>query len=356
MGKKYVGADVHGQSTVFCVLDEQGQQLVGGATVATRKEALLDFVRGLSGEVHLALEEGTQARWFYGLVKPYLKEVIVCNPRRNKPRGPMRNKNDRLDAYSLAKLLRLGELSGVYHGDEEHEELRELVRSYRMLVSDGVRVKNRIKVVFRERGIGVAGDAVFGKKKRGEYLGQVSQAAVRLRLDALYVQMDVGTALVTEAQKSLLKEVRKYSAWRLLQTIPGIGRIGAAVLVSTVGTPFRFPTKQAFWAYCGLAVVCRESGEFEMGPNGRMRRQQRPSQTRGLNRNRNGDLKHVFKTAAITGRQHAEVEAYYQQLVQRGLAVEVARVQVARKLATVAITTWKKGIRYDKAMWSLKTA
>ncbi len=78
---KYVGADVHGQTTCFCVLDSSGQKIME-TTVATTSAALESFVRALSGEVHVAFEEGTQAQWLYYLLSRQVKRVVVCDPKK----------------------------------------------------------------------------------------------------------------------------------------------------------------------------------------------------------------------------------------------------------------------------------
>lgn len=354
MGVKYVGADVHGQSTAFHVVDGKGAVLVQSAIVPTRREAISAFVRGLGGEVHLALEEGGQARWFRGLLKAYVKEIVVCNPRYNKPRGPMRNKNDRLDACTLAEALRKGELVAVYHGDEDLERLRELVRTYEMMTIDTTRSKNRIKAAYRGCGVPATGNGPYSAGKRQSYIDQVPSPALRQRLDGMYCQLDICLILAKEANREMQVEARRYAAYRTMRTVPGIGPVGAAVMVATVGTPHRFPKKQAFWAYCGLAVISRDSGEHVFGPDGRMRRKGR-NNTRGLNRNRNGKLKEVFKTASSIAIRRGEMKAYYEGLLERGLTKEVAQVQVARKLATIALTIWKKGTEYEKGLISTRT-
>ena len=72
-----------------------------------------------------------------------------------------------------------------------------------------------------------------------------------------------------------------------------------ALLLATIGTPWRFRTKRNLWAYAGLAVVTVSSAEYEF-VDGRARRRRRAPLTRGLNRNHNRVLKAVFKGAATT--------------------------------------------------------
>lgn len=112
---KYVGMDVHQATSIAVVLDSTGSQLME-SILRTDSNSIRDFIRGLSGDIHLTFEEGTQAGWLYDLIKPLVSELIVCNPRRNRLLKTG-SKNDRVDAGKLAELLRLGSLKPVYHGD-----------------------------------------------------------------------------------------------------------------------------------------------------------------------------------------------------------------------------------------------
>jgi hypothetical protein len=54
-------------------------------------------------------EERTSAAWLYDLLKPHVRELIVCDPRKN---ASMRedSQNDKIDARRLAELLRIDHL------------------------------------------------------------------------------------------------------------------------------------------------------------------------------------------------------------------------------------------------------
>jgi hypothetical protein len=60
---------------------------------------------------------------------------VVCNPRKNAllKEG---SKSDRIDAKKLAKLLRNGSLSAVYHEEHGLRMLKELSRSYLTISKD----------------------------------------------------------------------------------------------------------------------------------------------------------------------------------------------------------------------------
>ena len=76
----------------------------------------------------MTLEETTQAEWLSKIIRPFVSEVVVCDPRRNKLLSEG-SKADKVDARKLAELLRTGLLRSVYHGDEGTRRLKELVRA-----------------------------------------------------------------------------------------------------------------------------------------------------------------------------------------------------------------------------------
>ena len=48
------------------------------------------------------------------------------------------------------------------------------------------------------------------------------------------------------------------------RTIPRFGPVRAALLIALLQTPHRFRTKRQLWAYCGLALETRISGEYRI--------------------------------------------------------------------------------------------
>jgi len=345
MGHKYVGLDVHQSSTVAAVHDEQGKSMME-SILATEAEAIRDFLKGLRGTIHVTFEEGTQAAWLYEIVRPVVAEVIVCNPRRNKLLA-VGNKGDRVDAEKLAELLRCGQLKPVYHGTPAVRLLKELVHSYDSLVGDTTRVMNRVKAIYRGRAIGCAGRDVYYQRNREQWLEKLTEPGMRQRAVFLYQQLDTVRGLRREANKAMLKESRRHPAYATLKQIPVLGPIRIAQILAKVASPHRFRTKRQFWAYCGLAVVTRSSADYQFR-EGKVEKRKRAPMTRGLNPNFNHRLKYVFKSAAVDGMHQAPFEGYYARLLIKGIRPELARLTLARKIAAVTLTLWKRGERFDE--------
>lgn len=157
----------------------------------------------------------------------------------------------------------------------------------------------------------------------------------------------------------LLREIRKHPIVGILETAPGFGPIRAARLVPIVVTPHRFRTRRQFWSYCGLGIVTRSSSDWVQAADGGWIKA-RVSQTRGLSRQHNRFLKHVFKGAAttvITQRNKDPIHARYQRLVDGGTKPTLAKLSLARMIAATVLRTWKDEEEYDpgRAVQSAET-
>jgi transposase len=338
---KYIGMDVHKATTVIAVVSDVGK-VVADAIIETKAQAILDFIKGQRGTLHVAFEEGTQAAWLFDLMQSHVASVVVCDPRKIPSQG---RKADKPDAKRLAELLRSDSLSPVYHGERSTRALKELAQSYVAVVGDCTRVKNRLKAMFRGRGIDCDGSAVYSADEREKWLGKLDTAAVRARADRLCKELDCLVPLYEEAENELVAEGRKHAATKIFRSIPGIGPVRAAVILGVAGTPYRFRTKRQFWAYCGLGIVTKTSSEYEV-VNGQVRRSKKRPLVRGLNRNYNRALKAVFKGAAKTAAS-GPWKSQFEAMVAEGTSESLVRLTLARKIASITLALWKKGERYD---------
>jgi len=342
---KYIGMDVHNEAVVIAVLSGGGK-LVMESIVETKASSILQFIQGLRGELHVTWEEGTWASWLYDLLQPQVTRVLVCDPRRNAllKKG---NKSDKIDARKLADLLRTGMLRPVYHGEHGLRTLRELGRSYQTLGQDLNRVMNRIKALYRGWGIPCAGTQVYAPRYREEWLQKIEHVGVRRRAELLYQQLDGLQGLRRTLRPELLAESRKHKAAKLLRQIPCIGPIRAARLIALMQTPHRFRSKRQLWTYSGLGIETRDSAQYRY-LHGQLQRTKKPQQIRGLNQNHNHEMKEIFKGAATRASCGVSpLRDFYVGLLGKGMKPEMARLSLARKIAAIALTLWKKEERFD---------
>ena len=343
--EKYIGMDVHQATISAAVIDAQGKLLME-CVLETKASTIVAFIQGLQGTLSLTFEEGTWAAWLHDLLKPHVHRLVVCDPRKAAllKQG---NKGDRIDARKLAEMLRTNQLHSVYHEEHGLRTLKELGRSYLTLSKDVTRTMNRIKSLYRSWAIPCSGTTVYAPRHRAQWLAKIVEPGVRLRAEHLYRQLDSLQPLRLEARGELLRESHKHVAVKRLRQIPSIGPIRAALLVALLQTPHRFRTKRQLWAYSGFAVQTHDSGEYRY-VRGKVQRNRERITVRGLNDNHNQDLKNLFKSAAVSASTRpGPLQDFYLARVAQGMRPTMARLTLARKMATITLTLWKKGLSFD---------
>lgn len=339
---RYIGMDVHGQSTTLVVLGPSGRKLKE-QVLETRGAVLREALRALARPRYLCMEEGMFSQWLYEELCDAVDELVVSQPSRHQG-----TKSDSVDAHRCADALRRDALERVVYKTRpgKYTELRLAVRGHQAVTRDHVRAKNRLRAFVRSRGV-QANAALYDAQRRAPML--LGLPKTHRALGELYAQeVDQLEALHAQAEQWLLQEASRHRDVKRLSTAPGIGSIRAAQIVATVLCPYRFRTKRQFWSYCGLAVVTRSSADWSRGRHGRWERSTRQV-SRGLNRNRHPMLKAAFKGAAMTVATrmngHPLNDAYQRML--RDQAPHLARLTLARRLSAAVLAMWKHQQEYD---------
>jgi transposase len=339
--ERYIGIDVHLQSCTLSVMGPSGKRITR-SVVETRGQALIQAVKTVQGRKYICIEEGTQSEWLYGLLEPHVEDIAVIVP--PATRG---NKSDARDADSLAETARLGRADKrVFKAPRAFAGLRDAARAYQMIGKDVVRAKNRLKSIFRSRGIAATSE-VYQEGKRAPWLGQLPQSRRRLA-EILAAELDTLMPLRNQAEQWLDEEAKLHSAVRRLTTVPGLGDVRAALVAAIVVTPDRFRTSRQFWSYCGLAVVTRSSADWRRHNRKWVRTEM--AQSRGLNRDRQPVLKSIFKGAATTVISRMSTHPLhhdYQRMLVAGTKPNLAKLTLARRIAASCLAIWKKQEDYD---------
>jgi transposase len=339
--KRYIGIDVHGKSCTCVVLNARGKQVLE-QKLETNGAALTGFMKSQPGELHVCLEESEWSEWLAEILTPLTAQVFVYQPVWRPG-----TKNDRIDARYLAELLRSGKAGcPVYKPPRRWSRLRELVRVDTKMTRDVVRTKQRLRGLFRRRGVSCRAEEIYDPRRRGPRIRKLP-ASLHTSAELLARQLDAIEALRLDSERAMLEEARHFAISKILRTVPGIGPKRAAELVAIVVTPHRFRTKRQFWSYCGLAIVTRTSSDWVRTDAGWQRAP--VLQTRGLNKACNRPLKALFKGAATTVLEHSGPNPFrekYERLLEAGTRPNLAKLTIARTLAATVLAMWKTETRY----------
>jgi transposase len=254
--------------------------------------ALLDWLQA-AGCTHVAMES-TSSYWrpVYNLLEGQFT-LLVGNAYHMKT-VPGR-KTDVKDAEWIADLLRHGLIRGSFIPTPAQRQLRDLTRYRTHLVEERARLTNRLQTVLEDANVklasvvtdirGVSARAILSALVAGEtdptILAELARGRMRAKREVL-AQAVVGrftpphAFLITEhlSQLDYLEEAIErvsteitqrladdQAALELLDTIPGVGRRAAEILLAEIGTDLsRFPSAKHLASWAGMCPGNKESG------------------------------------------------------------------------------------------------
>lgn len=114
----FVGIDLHKAFFNYVMVSEEGRKL-GEGKRSTHWGDAADFAGGLNSSHRVVLESLGNCFWFIDILRPYAGAIHLANPYKIRLIAESRTKNDRIDAWILADLLRVGYLPEVYIPSQE---------------------------------------------------------------------------------------------------------------------------------------------------------------------------------------------------------------------------------------------
>ena len=248
-----------------------------------------------------------------------------------------RGKNDAADAAAICEAVTRPSMRFVPIKTAEQQAVLMLHRTRDLLVRQRTQLINAMRAHLAELGL-VAAQGRDGLKT---LIGIVTDETSRLpdlarkALQALLGQLDALAQQIGEIERHIHAEHRSNEASRRLETIPGIGVIGATAIAATVTDPTVFKSGREFAAWIGLVPRQNSSGGKER--LGSISKQG----DRYLRR-----LLVVGATAVIRhARTHPDKHPWLMQLLARRPAKVVA-VALANKMARIAWAVLARGETY----------
>jgi transposase len=266
----YLGLDVHKDSITIAVADPgpKGEiRLFGNISndLHALEKAILRL-RKAHPNAHLetAYEAGPTgfgiARRLQQLKVPCLVAAPSLIPR--QPGSPF--KTDKRDARAIARLLRAGELIGVYVPEPTDEAIRDLCRARTDAVDDLRRCRLRLKSFLLRHGYRYQGKANWSQPHM-RYLRELvlPHPAMKAILEEYLQGIDAAHNRVHRIEVSMLSLLE---TWRLnpavkaLMAMRGFQLVAAMITVSELGDIHRFSHPRQLMTYLGLVSVEDSSG------------------------------------------------------------------------------------------------
>ena len=288
-----LGIDI-AKNTLFSHLWEQDSNL----ELPNEPQAVRAWLKSLDGVARIAVEP--TSHYHLILVESALALghiVYLVSPRQlahYRSAVNLRHKSDPHDAWLLARYL-----------VHEQAALRPYQPQCRQAQQLWSLLKRRASVI----------------KARQQL--QQSMAEVQLSTRALFTQFRQLLRRIDQRIEQLIQGLGWQRHYRHCCSIPGIGPLSAAALVTAYhrGT---FASSDAFVAFLGMDVRLRESGQYRG--------------QRKLTKQGESELRRLLYCAAQAARCHPRFADYRQRQLDKGLSKIAANVALARKLIRIAFT------------------
>jgi transposase len=261
-----VGLDVHARSVVAEAVDWSNGQLFSQRLVPVNSEVLA-WVAKLPGPVAVTYEAGPTG---FGLARELIGAGIRCEvvapSKLERPPGD-RVKTDRRDARRLARLLHIGELTGIRIPSILEEDARDLVRAREAARADLMRARHRLSKLLLRHGIVYSGGKTWNGVHERWLRTLPSQRFEDLPGTRAAFEEAFDAVLSTTARRDRLHEQIEATATRP-EWAPIVSRLGAVRGVATltglglaveIGDWDRF-TGSSIGAYLGLVPTESSSG------------------------------------------------------------------------------------------------
>lgn len=295
----------------------------------------------------MVIEAGWQTWYYYDLLEPLAGRVVVANPYKVRLIAQTKVKTDARDAVALARLLAADLVPTVWVPPKEVRELRLLVAHRHRLVAQRTQARNRLHSLLATHNILPPAGKPFSQANASWWQTLVVPTTTRLVIQQQLSLLQSLQPLIDQIEQEVaLLSTNTY--WRsqtaFLIQLPGLGVIGAMVILSAIGEINRFAKAKQLVGYAGLEAAIHASGNLAQG--GRITKQGRVElrtalvEAAWLAVEQEGYWKKQFehlssrlgKAGAIVAIARKLLVVVWQLLTKQATDREVEPAQIARKL------------------------
>jgi transposase len=252
--KIYIGIDLHKRLQTWVVLGEKDNTKLLSKTYPVTPESIsraVSEVKQLGNECVVLIEPVCGWIWVVKQLREFGLEVQISNPRKIRMIADSLNKTDENDAYTLARLLKTGEVALSCECTPETRKHRSLSRERCFLINIRSALKCRLEsIVTRD------GNHTFINQSKNRTQIIVANNEVKIHQDTI-TSIDI---MIKQVEKEIEKTIQISPEMKRLMTIPGIGIVTASTICAEVGDFKNFHKPENLASFAGLVPRERSSG------------------------------------------------------------------------------------------------
>src|SRR5437870_3879212 len=254
----YVGIDVHRKRSQVAVVNGDGTVQLN-KNVVNGSEPMLRLIGDLPSGTPVAFEAAFGWGWLVQLLEDYGFEPHMVHSLRCKAIASARLKNDKVDAATLAQLLRADLLPEAWIAPPPVRQLRALLRHRVALVRLRTLLRNRIHAIVADYGHDRPVGVYWSGPGRA-WLASLDLPAVSRELVEDYLGLiDALQGRIDRLDWEIRQRARSDPRVKVLTQLPGVGPFTALVILAEVGDISRFASARQLASWAGLTPTVRGS-------------------------------------------------------------------------------------------------
>ncbi len=316
----YCGIDLHARDCFVCVIDDQ-DKIHLKSKVPNHLPSILDRLEAFSPRPSVVVESTLNWYWLVDGLQEAGFEVKLAHTLGLYMITGAKVKTDRRDAFTLARLLRLGAIPEAYIYPKDKRPIRDLLRRRNRLVFLRATVYGHLRRTLLQHGLFGYSQGEIKALSETQIVHYFEHPVVQCSGQLQLERISLYSRQIKDLEEMILATVAEEPLFELLQTIPGVGKILALTIYYEVGDIDRFEGPKQFCSYARVVPGIAQSGHI-------IRR------GRGCKQG-NGYLKWAFSQAAgLAVRYDSAVRKFRQKHLAR-------RRSKARKLISLSIVAHK---------------
>jgi transposase len=185
-------------------------------------------------------------------------EPHLVHPSRCKAIASARLENDKVDARTLARLLRADLLPEAWIAPPEVGDLRALLGHRASLVRLSTGLKNRVHAVLADRG-STAPSSLWARPGRAWLAALELPPTPPAIIDDCCGVLDTLARPIARLEAEIGALAKPDPGVQALMALPGVGKLTAMTLLAEIGDIGRFPSARKLCAWAGLTPQVRNS-------------------------------------------------------------------------------------------------
>src|SRR5262245_45388532 len=268
----YAGVDLHARTLHVCVLDAKGQVALD-VNIPAGPDAFLRAIAPYRHDLVVGCECTFCWYWLADLCHNEKVPFVVGHALYRKLLHGAKAKNDRIDANKLARLLRGGNFPLSYVYPKGMRETRDLLRRRTWLVRQRAGLMTHIQILNAQYNLPPLPKKLSFAANRTDMdiPARFSDKSVQhsARCDLALIDCLDGQIAELELFLTRTAKVDDVQAYHRLQTIPGVGKVLALILLYEIHDIRRFNNAGQLLSYARLVRCDHESAGKVVGSGGK---------------------------------------------------------------------------------------